>query len=300
MSLVHPRAYLNCASAVMGKISHDLLQCKFCSATFTRLSNVRRHERIHQSDREFQCGVCMKCFREKHHLLSHHITMHTNLRVYSCSRCRRSFSDASNCQRHCQSHGVVGAHVKLHKNAKLLLSIELDALQTTTSLNRNVANRSQMTESTTTRCVVPNPVQLESESLSASPSTSPSTSLPASPTPPQLCLSNNLSVSKFEATSCVVVPHCEGVNARTLSPSSASESSSLSPSTSSICTAVCGFDYAKVLTSPCKLLLKPLPRLTFIWSTYPVAHVIKVPLPRLFPTCFDQQLLRLHQNTHPQ
>ncbi|WAR14444.1 ZN473-like protein [Mya arenaria] len=51
-------------------------QCDLCNKVFGQRSDKTRHMRIHTGEKPYVCSVCNACFRLKHHLKSHKVSMH--------------------------------------------------------------------------------------------------------------------------------------------------------------------------------------------------------------------------------
>ena len=106
-------------------------KCKTCHRVYTRIHNLRAHEKIHREDRpRFKCKYCPKAYTSKQtvreHELKHdgirslccycgkgfatptilntHMRVHTSDKKYQCSYCNKKFFDSYTMRCHMNSH----------------------------------------------------------------------------------------------------------------------------------------------------------------------------------------------------
>ena len=68
--------------------------CEVCTKSFSRVSILINHKKVHESVKNFVCDICEKRFHQKINLKMH-MNIHTNERPYSCS-CSKGFNQKSN------------------------------------------------------------------------------------------------------------------------------------------------------------------------------------------------------------
>lgn len=81
--------------------------CKYCSKSFKKPSDLTRHVRVHTGERPYQCNQCHKCFTVKSTLQSH-LRTHYDVKPVSCHICQSMFAAKSSLK----------VHMRLHTGAK--------------------------------------------------------------------------------------------------------------------------------------------------------------------------------------
>lgn len=78
--------------------------CTLCNRALKTKDNLRRHTISYHTGgfKRISCGICKKSFQQKH--LKSHLRSHTDLRIYECKSCHRSFKTFEGLSRHENTH----------------------------------------------------------------------------------------------------------------------------------------------------------------------------------------------------
>ena len=107
------------------------LECEICGKTFTRLTNLQQHVRIHSGDKVYNCKFCPEGFDSeyayKQHMKSHPENQRSK-KGFHCQLCDESFKEPSSLISHyrSQSHRDKATSLGIGADTTILNTIEGD------------------------------------------------------------------------------------------------------------------------------------------------------------------------------
>ena len=89
-----------------------------CNKRFQQSHHLKRHLKIHCSDKPFECEECNKRFKDKSYLMSHKL-IHSNVKQFICdvNNCKKQFKQRLGLYNHkIRIHSGIKRHKCYHKN----------------------------------------------------------------------------------------------------------------------------------------------------------------------------------------
>jgi len=81
------------------------LICDVCSQQFAELRTLKQHKRVHSDERPYHCILCEKKFTQPT-TLTRHLRTHTGERPYGCAVCSMRFISSTALKRHLNTHSL--------------------------------------------------------------------------------------------------------------------------------------------------------------------------------------------------
>lgn len=79
--------------------------CPICSAKFSKIPNLKRHMLLHNGERKYKCGQCLKSYYTPNGL-KEHLSNHSAIKNFGCKVCGKKYATASLLKRHSISHST--------------------------------------------------------------------------------------------------------------------------------------------------------------------------------------------------
>lgn len=80
--------------------------CICCGKILYTYTGYQVHLKIHTGEKDFNCEICGKRFREKVHLKKHKETVHVEDRPFNCNICQMSFKQKAHLKTHRKTHNI--------------------------------------------------------------------------------------------------------------------------------------------------------------------------------------------------
>ena len=73
--------------------------CQICGKCFSSPWKVKRHMKVHTSEKPYQCNICGRAFSEKQKVQRHQL-IHTGEKPYKCEQCGKAFNRKESVKNH--------------------------------------------------------------------------------------------------------------------------------------------------------------------------------------------------------
>ena len=84
------------------------VECDICGKVFSKLENLKSHQKMHSDKKPFKCGFCGKSFRAQNNMEKHQF-QHVDEKM-KCNVCEKTFHNKYSLK----------AHEKIHMNDKTI------------------------------------------------------------------------------------------------------------------------------------------------------------------------------------